>query len=227
MRALVILLASMVALPIRAAEKPVPVQDEPMHKTVFENDYARIIDVQVPPGETTLYHIHVIPSIVVYLTTSTNRSESWPDQTILTRDISAGQSRYAPYDEKPLTHRVTNTGAGLFRVFDIELLKKPSANAAPPTLATSQKKPHWDEKLARSSTVQLEPATKSDVAASSHAYLVVAIQGAVQVASAGAKPSAARTLKWGDYQFFPAQTRLEISNSAKEKAEVVLLELKH
>src|SRR5438046_2065190 len=118
-----LLCASLFTFTAHAADKPVPVIEEPLHRTVFENDYVRIIDVKVQPGEITLFHMHVIPSVVVYLTRSTNRSESWPDKSIVLRDVSPGQSRYAPYDETPLTHRVTNTGSGLFRVFDIELLK--------------------------------------------------------------------------------------------------------
>ena len=208
-----------------AAEKPVPVQDEPMHRTVFEHDYVRVIDVQIRPGDTTLYHLHVLPSIVVYLTTSTNRSESWPDKNILNRDISLGQSRYAPYDEKPLTHRVTNTGAGLFRVFDIELLKKPTGSWQLPTMTAEHVKTGWDERLARSSNVQLEVGAKTELPASRCALLVVAIRGALQVGPTGAS-SAGRKLQWGDYHFFPPQTRLGITNASGEKAEAVLLELK-
>ena len=123
MRAFLVSIVSLFALSLRAADDPVPVQAEPKHKTVFENAFVRVIDVQIAPREITLYHRHVLPSVVVYLTRSTNRSESWPDHEILTRDIGPGQSRYAPYDLKPLTHRVTNTGAGLFRVFDIIVLR--------------------------------------------------------------------------------------------------------
>src|SRR4051812_27455504 len=165
MRSFLFTFAALFSLTLLAAEKPVPVRDEPMHRVVFENDTVRLIDVQIKPGETSLYHIHVIPSVVVYLTQSTNRSESWPDKTILTRDVAPGQSRYAPYDEKPLTHRVTNTGAGLFRVFDIELLKKPAAGAPLPVANAPQVKPHWDETLARSSSVQIEPGAKVEIPA--------------------------------------------------------------
>lgn len=195
-----------------------------MHKTVFENEYLRVIDVRIPPGETSLYHIHVIPSVIVYLTQSTNRSESWPDKTLLTRDISPGQSRYAPYDEKPLTHRVTNTGASLFRVYDIELLRKPSAAMLPP-LAISHAKLHWEEKRLRSSGILLAANAKTEVPATACSTLVVATAGKVQLASHGAK-AGSRALNTTEYQFYPPQTRLQISNPNADQAEVVLLELK-
>lgn len=223
MRVFILVAASIATLPLFAAEKPVPVRDEPMHQVVFENDFVRVIDVQIPPGETSLYHIHVIPSVIVYLTKSTNRSESWPDRAILTRDVMPAQSRYAPYDEKPLTHRVTNTGTGLFRVFDIELLKKPSAHGPLAAMASAGVKPHWEEKLARSSGVQLEPKARTEIPATRCASLVVAIAGAVQITSG--RPATTRTLKWGEYAFFPPHLALTLVASGAEKAEAVLLEL--
>jgi preprotein translocase subunit Sec61beta len=156
-----------------------------------------------------------------YLTRSTNRSESWPDKEILTRDITPGQSRYAPYDEKPLAHRVTNTGAGLFRVFDIELLYKPATGPALPPLAAGLKQ-HWDEKLARSSTIRLEPNAVLTIPANRCSLLVVGIAGTLLVKPDEARPS---PLSPGNYKFFGPHTQLQVSAGAGA-AEAVLLELK-
>lgn len=197
-----------------------------MHRTVFENEYLRVIDVRIPPGETSLYHVHVIPSVIVYLTQSTNRSESWPDKALLTRDISPGQSRYAAYDEKPLTHRVTNTGTGLFRVYDIELLKNPSTATLPP-LAIPHTALHWEEKRLRSSGLALAPNAKTEIPPSRCATLVVATGGKVQLIASGAKGGSARALDATEYQFYPPQTRIQLTNPHPAKAEVVLLELKN
>jgi quercetin dioxygenase-like cupin family protein len=225
MRFRILLLTLMPAALVSAQENPVPVVDDPMHKTVFENNVVRVIDVQIEPGATTLYHRHTLPSVIVYLTRSTNRSESWPDKAILIRDITPGQSRYAPYDEKPLAHRVTNTGAGLFRVYDIELLNRPAPAAPLPPLASPQVKPQWEERLARSSTVRLPAGGKAEIPSGRSAALVIPIAGAVQVLD-GAKAKTPRTLKWGEFQFVPAQTRLEIRPAGSEPAEAVLVELK-
>jgi hypothetical protein len=211
---------------LSAADTPVPVQAEPMHRVVFENDYVRMIDVQIVPGATTLFHIHSIPSVVVYLTKSTNRSESWPDHAILNRDLTPGESRYAPYDEKPLTHRVTNTGASLFHVFDIELLRPtPTAKAteaAWPAHVASQ----WSENRGRGAKLSLDGTAKTEIAANDCAHLVVGTGGAVHVRGAGGKSAAARALKSGEFQFFAPQTAVQLSNAGAEKAEAVLLELR-
>ena len=49
----------------------VPVREEPHHKPVLENDYVRLLDVHIKPGDTTLYHIHAAPSVIVHITKST------------------------------------------------------------------------------------------------------------------------------------------------------------
>jgi hypothetical protein len=36
------------------------VRNEPRHHNVFENEFARILDVYLAPGDTTLYHF-IIP----------------------------------------------------------------------------------------------------------------------------------------------------------------------
>ena len=41
-----------------AARAQVQVRYEPRHKNVLENKYFRILDVNIPPHDTTLQHIH-------------------------------------------------------------------------------------------------------------------------------------------------------------------------
>src|SRR4051794_28867403 len=78
-----------------AAEKPVPAREEPKHKVVFENNYVRIIDVQIPVGTETLYHVHDIASVMVYLTKSTNETQTYGEPTWSPRAVTPGESRYA------------------------------------------------------------------------------------------------------------------------------------
>src|SRR4051812_24333475 len=102
-----ILLFFAMLTPLAAADKPVAVVKEPYHRVVFENEYVRMIDVQIPVGITTLYHVHDVASVVVYLTKSTNASQTWGETGTTPRQTTPGDSRYVNYDEKPLTHRVT------------------------------------------------------------------------------------------------------------------------
>ncbi len=55
-------------LPAPAQQSPVPIEKEPRHPLIFENQYVRVFDVLIPAGKTTLFHIHKNDSIGVRLT---------------------------------------------------------------------------------------------------------------------------------------------------------------
>lgn len=219
---LIVSLASVA--PAVAQTTPVPVHEDPMHRIVFENDHVRLIEVRIPVGTTSLYHRHVIPSAIVYLTPASNRSESWPEKEIVTREVLPGQSRYAAYDEKALAHRVTNTGTALFHVFDIELLrKKPAEKPAASAPLASAAKIHWDEALVRSSGLTLERGATTRLAAPRTALLLVGIRGEIRATPSNA---GAVTLRAGAYAFFAAGTTLDLAAAGAESAELVVLELR-
>ncbi|HUR58818.1 MAG TPA: hypothetical protein VM029_13985 [Opitutaceae bacterium] len=209
----------------QAADKPLPVREEPYHKVIVENDYLRVIDVQIPPGKTTLYHTHEVASVIVYLTKSTNSSQTWGDTTgVLTpRSTSPGDSRYANYDEKALSHRVTNTGATLFRVLDIELLRPLPASvgfpANPPGGQTT-----WQEKRVRSSNIQVASGSWLGVGANECAHFLVITAGAM-TANVGSQKGPSRDLAAQEFLFIPPNTAFRVA-AASQKAEAVLLELK-
>ena len=46
----------------------VHVRNEPRHHNVFENEFVRILDVHLGPGDTTLYHLHNTPSVFIIFT---------------------------------------------------------------------------------------------------------------------------------------------------------------
>ncbi|MBI4626604.1 MAG: hypothetical protein HY736_25720 [Verrucomicrobia bacterium] len=223
-RNFVMLLFSMFAT-THAAEAPVPVVKEPYHQVVFENDYVRVIDVQIPPAITTRYHTHDVASVIVYLTKSTNASQTWGESITTPRQTTPGDSRYAPYDEKALSHRVTNTGPNLFRVFDIELIRPVPAAGPFPLKPTAAIEPRWEQKRVRSSLIRLDPAARCDVPGSACAHLLINIDAAV-TATARGNARTDRTLKSQEYVFFPAQTGFQIRNPGSQKSQSVLLELK-
>ena len=204
-----------------AADEPMPVVKEPYHKSVFENEYVRIIDVQIPVGETTKYHLHEIASVVVYLTKSTNASQTWGETTTTPRQTTPGAVRYAPYDVTPLAHRVTNTGNNSFHVFDIELLRKPDTAAFPPP--PGQVSVQWEQKLVRASNVFVRPGEAVIVNLPTCASLFVGIAGTTVTQ---AKEGPQRELKPTAYVFYPRNSSVLLRNRGTEKAEAVLLELK-
>ena len=104
--------------------EPVPVQREPHHRWIFENQYVRVLDVVLAPGESTLFHTHSHDSIAVRLTDSTVQEQPFDKEWRPASRLLPGDSRYMKGTPELYTHRVKNIGSTLFHVIDIELLSK-------------------------------------------------------------------------------------------------------
>src|SRR4026208_826876 len=49
--------------PTTSSREAVPVYQEPMHRLVYRNPMVRILDVRIPAGDTTAYHVHAAPMV--------------------------------------------------------------------------------------------------------------------------------------------------------------------
>jgi mannose-6-phosphate isomerase-like protein (cupin superfamily) len=113
-------------------EQVVPVYHEPHHRQLFAYGTTRILEGQLPPGDTSWYHVHTEPILYLTLSASTQRTQN------LGEDWSGGGGRGAAtggrgapapapatpavrptsttsYFDQPVTHRITNVGDRLFR----------------------------------------------------------------------------------------------------------------
>ena len=108
------------------AEAQVPVSKEPRHHVVFENSRARILNVLLPPGDTTQYHVHSTPSIFISLSKTNTGSQLIHQQP--TSGISGAGNIWFENLSAPhiRIHRVWNMDTSVFHVMDIELLTNDS-----------------------------------------------------------------------------------------------------
>lgn len=111
------------ALSQALAKEPVPVQDEPHHRWEFENQYVRVLDVVLAPGESTLFHTHSHDSIAVRLNEATVQRQNLGKEWEPASKVMPGEVNYAEGAKTPYTHRVKNVGTTTFHVIDIELLR--------------------------------------------------------------------------------------------------------
>jgi hypothetical protein len=100
---------------------PVPVEQEPHHHVVFENQYIRVLEVVVDPGDMTLFHTHAIDNLAVQLSDGMIKRQS-PGQAWIDSATKEGSVNFFPGTKQPYTHRITNAGASVFHVLDIEIL---------------------------------------------------------------------------------------------------------
>jgi hypothetical protein len=117
----------------QAAEPAVPLYQEPRHHVVYDSPTMRVHDIQIPPGDTTLYHTH--DTAILYVPIASSRTRS---QVLGAEWGGGGAAAAAPaaapapvpavpgkvnsvvtYVEKPYTHRVNNVGTTVFRLVGI------------------------------------------------------------------------------------------------------------
>ena len=110
-------------------QSPVPVSREPRHHWKFENQFVRVFDVLVPPGDATLFHIHANDYVFVTIGGARLKAEVMGDRPS-DLNLTAGEVRFS---KAPLTHRVTNVGPTPFRNITVEILSATNSTAAAPS----------------------------------------------------------------------------------------------
>ena len=125
-----------VAATIVTAESPVPIEKEPRHRLKCENPFVRVFDVLIPPGDISLFHIHLHDGLSIRLTDARIRDEAL-DGTSEDSALKRGAISFA-YRPSPLTHRVSNICDTPFRNIFVEILPslRASAGDRSPTTVT-------------------------------------------------------------------------------------------
>lgn len=196
----------------------VPVREEPHHVPVLENEYIRLLDVHLNAGDTTQYHIHATPSVIVMLSNSVIGMQKLNEAPSVPGSVTAGQTSFIDYGSNPVTHRVYNSGNNVFHVMDIELLKnKPSqdsCNALQPNIAETIS----NENLVRVYKLTAGSMQTLNIPAGNCTHLLICISGIVTAAD--------KKLSNGDYVFFNPDTSIAVRNQQNENATCILLEIK-
>jgi quercetin dioxygenase-like cupin family protein len=103
------------------ATDPVDVEQEPHHRVVFGNQYVRVLEVVVKPGETTLFHRHSLDNVAVQLSDGTIKRQS-AGEVWVTVPSKEGSVGFNAGTKAPYVHRIANAGSGVFHVLDVEIL---------------------------------------------------------------------------------------------------------
>lgn len=99
----------------------VQVSKESRHKKALENKYIRLLNVHIPPGDTSLFHIHSTPSVFLHFTTTVVCSQIKGMEWVTAKNTQ-GNAWYRSFVNDTLVHRVSNCDTVPFHVTDIEIL---------------------------------------------------------------------------------------------------------
>ncbi len=119
-------------------ETRVPVHEEPRHHLMLDTPTLRILDIQIPPGDQTLFHTHDTAILYVPIARSQTRGQdwggTWSGGGAATAPAASAAAAPTPppaparpqrvnsvttYVDTPYTHRVHNVGTSLFRLIGI------------------------------------------------------------------------------------------------------------
>ncbi len=214
----------------------VPVYREPRHRQVFESGTTRILDVQVHPGDTSLFHTHAEPILYVNFGNTQLRTQTygqdWPAPAQGRGGAAAPARPAAPgpavrvmsttsYVEKPVTHRIQNVGTSFFHL--IAVLNQTAGDEATSSQAAGfAGTPEMTNRWYRAYRFTLAP---GETIRHQHAAPAVV----VQTTDGQAVATAARTwgLNWPTaWAFFDRDEAHEVRNPGRTPVEFVEVEVR-
>jgi hypothetical protein len=181
----------------------------------------RLLDGHIPPHDTTKLHRHSANSVIVFLSKSVFGIDIPGEPSTIT-SVNAGDTRYAAYADKPVTHRVWNQGDSMFHFVVIELLRQIQGNDSCTIPIQPGIRFNWQQKSVSVYHVDLASSEHYHFPNSKCAYLLIDISGIITAVYSGIT----NQLEAGGFIFFPSQSNGIINGSNKENASCILLELK-
>jgi quercetin dioxygenase-like cupin family protein len=120
--------AAAVAVPVprpggvaTALTEPVPVEQEPHHHIVLQNQYVRVLDVLFPVGETSLFHTHSNDNIGIPTSGDKSQSQPFGGEWSEAQDVKSGAAGFRKARGQAYTHRVRSAGKLPYHVIDVEI----------------------------------------------------------------------------------------------------------
>ena len=203
------------------ASAPVPVEQEPHHHLVLKNDNLLVLRVILQPGESSLYHVHSVDDVAVWLgnTSAAQQLPNEPESAPV--EQKPGNVTLRTLRETPFTHRVHNVGKGLFDVLDVEILQRPEHPSSAVAGPVAGENPS-----ARVYKWTLAPGGATPMHTHERPYLIVAATGFNLKMTAPDGQSATHEIKPGDFHWVTSKVTHSLANAGTSDGQIVEIELK-
>ena len=203
-----------------------PVYEEAMHRLVLERAPVRVLDVQVPPGGTSHYHLHSDPIFYVAIDISEIDAQVLGEKWKRTK-VSAWSPGSVAHDlrhaEAPLIHRIRNSGSEIFRLIAVTNSGPPVPLAGPDADAALPGHLETEVEWFRQSRVTLAPATAGVRVQSSFPVVIVQVSpGRAEVADSD---GTSRALTGpGSFAATEPDREFELRNPGTQPVTLVVIE---
>ncbi len=226
-----LLLASLAGMPLAAVaadERVVPAHEEPRHVPKFANAWVRVIDVEIPEGERTLFHTHALDYPYLMVSSVTLRNQVYGQEA---KDMPITRGLVGYYNastQGAYTHRFINLGPGTFRAIGIELLQPPSGSSAAAAPIPSQPglTTVVDNDRVRAYRFVLAPGQSlGPITIAGPSLRVALTDGTITDEAAGTAPAEVRVAP-AQFTFSERARTITVSNRGAEPVEWVEFEFK-
>jgi hypothetical protein len=175
----------------------IQVSQEPRHHNVFENKWVRVLDVHIPPHDTSLMHKHSTPSVFMVLSKTKTGSQVLVEPG--KPSFADGNIWFERFADTPRIHRVWNEDTVEFHVIDMELLHTPSADSQR-VYNFPFSKTLFREKHVQAFLITLQPKQHFGTVAFDHPIVIVGLSGPGSKGEVNDR----RFDKKGDFLFLPS-----------------------
>ena len=213
---------SLAGLLLLTVQSPVPVANEPRHHLKFENQYVRVFDVIVLPGDATLFHTHASDYVFVTIGDALLINEvtgAEPADLILKNDE-------VRFSKGPFTHRVTNVAITPFHNITVEILSTPGRAAASTPDTSPGHSIVLDNDRVRVERLILEPGQSTNVHTHGLSALSVFLANSKVLVESPGKKLETIEYKRGDFRWRDAPVTHSLKNIGATTFEAVGIDLK-
>lgn len=92
------------------------------HRWALENQYVRVYDVRLPPGETTSFHRHAFDQVAIFVSGGLSSVQLEGQPWGQTKSIEPGSVSFTGDAATPLTHRLRNDGQSEYHIVLVQFL---------------------------------------------------------------------------------------------------------
>jgi DNA-binding beta-propeller fold protein YncE len=202
--------------------KPVPVEQEPRHRVVFQNEALRVLNVNIPAGDTSLDHTHSYDIATVCISCANTRSRVLGAEWGATRTRQTGEPNFTEYLGRPETHRVQNLGTSPYHLVAVENRNSGTSAAALAVTAPATKLLN-ETRSFRVYEVRLTGNTAETEHRHAAPTVAVLVNGSI-TAGEGAAPAVLN--RSGQWLFIPAGSSHRLERQGSENAHIAEIELR-
>jgi quercetin dioxygenase-like cupin family protein len=201
----------------------------PFHVPVFTNEYVTFLNINVPPGRNTGYHIHSSDSVSVNI-----EAADMTNQNLGSSEVGPpargerGRATFANYTkEGTRTHKASNVGTTPFHNVSF-ILKRPGPHGLTPSsrIGVRGYTQVLDNERVRGWRVVLEPGQSTGEISQQAPGLRIVIDGGILAEIVPGQADRGMSLRAGDFLWQDAGATRTVRNTGTTRLEFVEFELK-